>query len=293
MKKLTSEKSMEKKYAYKNCQSLFGYAESVHKRSGGICQLCGCGAGKEINFDLWRQMTVEHLIGKSQGGHIRQIREALVNRFPELPLEEYNLLAKRIDDANTVTACSFCNSSTSREAHSKSMAQLINDTQGTPDEIVAIVVEELNGVLSKKRAKIQWKLVSIRPTFDEHIQPELQKTRGNLRITPKTSIQERPVKMTEVTNENIKTFVNDDEGYLQWLRQNEAGFVVNCGRKPNPGYLMLHRATCGTIMNPTRGPGNWTTSDYIKICSSDKTELRRWAEKEVGGQLQPCQVCKP
>ena len=266
MKKLTSEKSMEKKYAYKNCQSLFGYAESVHKRSGGICQLCGCGAGKEINFDLWRQMTVEHLIGKSQGGHIRQIREALVNRFPELPLEEYNLLAKRIDDANTVTACSFCNSSTSRE---------------------------LNGVLSKKRAKIQWKLVSIRPTFDEHIQPEKQKTRGNLRITPKTSIQERPVKMTEVTNENIKTFVNDDEGYLQWLRQNEAGFVVNCGRKPNPGYLMLHRATCGTIMNPTRGPGNWTTSDYIKICSSDKTELRRWAEKEVGGQLQPCQVCKP
>ena len=99
--------------------------------------------------------------------------------------------------------------------------------------------------------------------------------------------------MTEPSNENITTFVDDDEGYLEWLRQNEAGFVINCDRKPQPGYLMLHRVTCGTIMNPTRGPGNWTTSGYIKICSLDKAKLKKWAQKEVGGELQNCQTCKP
>ena len=53
-------------YDYRNCQSLFGYAAKVHERSGGVCQLCGAGTAG-LDFDLWRQMTVEHLIGESQG----------------------------------------------------------------------------------------------------------------------------------------------------------------------------------------------------------------------------------
>jgi hypothetical protein len=68
-------------YDYRNCQSLFGYAADVHERSGGICQLCGCGS-REPDFDLWRQMTVEHLVGESQGGYRGQIERALVARFP-------------------------------------------------------------------------------------------------------------------------------------------------------------------------------------------------------------------
>jgi pentatricopeptide repeat protein len=44
---------------------LFGYAAKVHERSGGICQLCGAGR-VELAFDLWRQMTVEHLIGEAR-----------------------------------------------------------------------------------------------------------------------------------------------------------------------------------------------------------------------------------
>lgn len=39
-------------YDYRNCESLFGYAQSVHERSGGTCQLCGCGGGTEVEFDL-------------------------------------------------------------------------------------------------------------------------------------------------------------------------------------------------------------------------------------------------
>ncbi len=32
--------------------SLLGYGRKAHVRSGGVCQLCGCGAGPDINFVL-------------------------------------------------------------------------------------------------------------------------------------------------------------------------------------------------------------------------------------------------
>jgi hypothetical protein len=46
-------------YDYRNCQSLFGYAARVHERSGGVCELCGARSSV-LDFDLWRQLTVEH-----------------------------------------------------------------------------------------------------------------------------------------------------------------------------------------------------------------------------------------
>lgn len=48
---------MERAYDESGLQSLFGYGRAAHERSGGICQLCGCGAGPDIDFDLWRQFT--------------------------------------------------------------------------------------------------------------------------------------------------------------------------------------------------------------------------------------------
>lgn len=116
---------LKQPYDYRNCQSLFGYAQEVHERSGGVCQLCGCGAGPNVDFDLWRQMTVEHIIGKAQGGYFQDIQLALSNRFRNLPRIELERMARRIDEANTITACSFCNSTTSRDRASKSMPELI------------------------------------------------------------------------------------------------------------------------------------------------------------------------
>jgi hypothetical protein len=40
---------------------------------------------------------------------------------------------------------------------------------------------------------------------------------------------------------------DDDAGYLAWVESHQHGFVVNTTRKPDPRYLILHRATCGTI----------------------------------------------
>ena len=92
---------MNKRYNYRNCQSLFGYAQDAHKRSGGICQLCGAGMVEPSSFDLWRQLTVEHLVGASQGGYINEIRVTIGKRFPGLSNEQREELALRIDRANT------------------------------------------------------------------------------------------------------------------------------------------------------------------------------------------------
>ena len=50
-----------------------------------------------------------HLVGASQGGYINEIRVAIGKQFPGLSNEQREELTLRIDRANTVTACSFCN----------------------------------------------------------------------------------------------------------------------------------------------------------------------------------------
>lgn len=166
---------MNKRYNYRNCQSLFGYAQDAHKRSGGICQLCGAGIGEPSSFDLWRQLTVEHLVGASQGGYINEIRMAIGKRFPGLSNEQREKLALRIDRANTVTACSFCNATTSRDRNPENMAQLISEAEGESDASVNEVVLKLEEVLKRKRTDVRWKLDSIREAFYSMIKPELDK----------------------------------------------------------------------------------------------------------------------
>jgi len=108
--------------------------------------------------------------------------------------------------------------------------------------------------------------------------------------TKQRTFLERTKDMVEKYNQ-VKTFVNDDDGYLKWLRQNPTGFVVNSFAWPSPKYLILHRATCGTISTPTRT--NWTTTGYIKKCAPHRSELEKWAANEVRGRLNHCQICNP
>jgi hypothetical protein len=164
-------------YDYRNCQSLFGYAAKVHERSGGVCQLCGAGAAG-LDFDLWRQMTVEHLIGESQGGYLRQISASLAHRFPDLSPDEIAVLAAQIDAANTVTACSFCNGTTSRAQTPTSMTSLIETApDGAPEQIHRHVTAGLDGILAAKRKDVTWKLVSVRKAFESRVAPVLADTR--------------------------------------------------------------------------------------------------------------------
>ena len=153
-----------KPYNHKNCQSLFGYAADVHRRSGGRCALCDCG-GEPLKFEMWRQMTVEHLIGKSQQGYLKDIRGLVQARFPELTEPEQEDLSRQIDVLNTVTSCSFCNSTTSRDKNPKSMAMLIS-TLGTPSDVLKTVASEAKNILGRKRQNVAWKLESVREAFN-------------------------------------------------------------------------------------------------------------------------------
>jgi hypothetical protein len=164
-------------YDYRNCQSLFGYAAKVHERSGGVCQLCGAGAA-ELDFDLWRQMTIEHLIGESQGGYLRQILTSLAGRFSGLSAAACAELAAQIDAANTVTACSFCNATTSRAQAPASMTTLIETApDGTPEQLRRHVTVGLDGILAAKRNDVAWKLASVRRAFDSGVAPGLADAR--------------------------------------------------------------------------------------------------------------------
>lgn len=183
---------MDKLYDYRNCQSLFGYAAQVHARSGGICQLCGCGAGNGANFDLWRQFTVEHLIGEQQGGYPPAIRSAVGQRFSTLTAAEQGKLVAQIDALNTVSACSFCNSTTSRNRHTTRLDTLILETTGGPDEVLAAVQQEAAAVLARKRAEVAWKLESVRRAFENQILPALAQARTTQLSDSSTSHADPP-----------------------------------------------------------------------------------------------------
>jgi hypothetical protein len=88
-------------------------------------------------------------------------------------------------------------------------------------------------------------------------------------------------------------YEDDDPGYLAWVEGHPHGVVVNTYRKPDPRYLILHRATCGTITGkPARGD-RWTTGAFIKVCSESRPDLEHWARQNTGGSLHPCGLCKP
>lgn len=167
-----------KPYDYRNCQSLFGYAAATHARSGGICQLCGAGQDR-LDFDLWRQLTVEHLIGEGQGGYLPAITRAIAVRFPELTPDAVSDLARAIDQINTVTACSFCNSTTSRTRAPRGISELLAAAQG-PKHCVELVRFACEQSLQEKRAAAQWTLASVREAFETIAKPAMDVRRSSL-----------------------------------------------------------------------------------------------------------------
>lgn len=75
-------------------------------------------------------------------------------------------------------------------------------------------------------------------------------------------------------------FESDDPAYLAWLRDNPSGYVLNVRATPDPGYLVLHLATCGSISSDRRAANAYTGAGYRKICSNDIGELARAAKAE-------------
>src|SRR5438105_626462 len=85
---------------------------------------------------------------------------------------------------------------------------------------------------------------------------------------------------------DIQVFKDSEDDYLNWIAHHPEGFVVNTYRNPHPGYLMLHSARCGTISTPNRH--NYTTTEFIKVCSLSVGSLSDWATAQTGGRLHAC-----
>ena len=90
-----------------------------------------------------------------------------------------------------------------------------------------------------------------------------------------------------------ESFVDDDDGYLGWVAAHPSGYVLNSGRNPSPRYLVLHRATCHTMVpRASSDTRTWTTA-YRKTCALTAGELVAWAEAHGGGPPTACRVCRP
>jgi hypothetical protein len=86
-------------------------------------------------------------------------------------------------------------------------------------------------------------------------------------------------------------FKDDDIGYLNWIRDNHNGFVVNCMPTSFGEKLTLHRARCHTITKHHKS--STTTHGHTKTCSNDKEELVKWTAESFGRKPFPCEVCRP
>jgi hypothetical protein len=131
-----------------------------------------------VDFDLWRKMTVEHLVGESQNGYLKQIRPLVASRFPHLTAAAREELSRRMDTLNTITACSFCNSTTSRDVSDKAMSDLLNEGHGEVEDVMAHVTHELQGILERKRKAVEWKLLSVKEAFHAEVRAKITNRDG-------------------------------------------------------------------------------------------------------------------
>ncbi|MGY5190459.1 UNVERIFIED_CONTAM: hypothetical protein FO487_22170, partial [Bacillus amyloliquefaciens DSM 7 = ATCC 23350] len=64
---------------------------------------------------------------------------------------------------------------------------------------------------------------------------------------------------------SAREFRDDDTGYMEWLTEHPAGYVINIRRNHNPTDARVHRAGCSTIsVRQQSGKGSWT-DQYVKV----------------------------
>jgi hypothetical protein len=89
-------------------------------------------------------------------------------------------------------------------------------------------------------------------------------------------------------SKNLRLFLDNDDGFIQWCYDNPDGFFWNCFRKHGNVVeaYMLHGAIirgelCQHFRNGSRASGfveNLTTRSYCKVCSVDRKALETWAQ---------------
>src|SRR5687767_7335011 len=91
---------------------------------------------------------------------------------------------------------------------------------------------------------------------------------------------------------------HNDADYRLWLETNPDGFVLNTRRIASPDYMMLHRASCPYISEPSHEsePGGFTERQYIKVGAPDVATLQEWVAangRPDGSFSNECSRCRP
>ena len=90
----------------------------------------------------------------------------------------------------------------------------------------------------------------------------------------------------------VRSFLDDDAGYLAWTAGHADGFVVNADRTLSPHSLVLHRASCPCI-GGLPSPGRTRTANYRKVCAADLEVLLDWSRTDIGIEPGSCRRCLP
>ena len=94
--------------------------------------------------------------------------------------------------------------------------------------------------------------------------------------------------MLSNTPQGFMIFRDDEDAFFEWLEEHPDGYFVNTERNPKPNYLVLHKPEC-----PHFTGTKWLhwTKDYVKVCSTHRSELEEWAINTVGGEVTLCRSC--
>lgn len=89
-------------------------------------------------------------------------------------------------------------------------------------------------------------------------------------------------------------FDGDEEGYLQWMVDHPAGFVLNTKRDEGAAMAMLHRAGCAHIrvIRNQEASGAFTQRGGIKLCSLEIRDLLAALSRMRSGLLLRVVSCR-
>ncbi|WP_367154895.1 hypothetical protein [Methylomonas sp. HYX-M1] len=91
------------------------------------------------------------------------------DKFPFFSGAEIESLAKEIEALNTVTACQFCNSTTSRDVSEISMHELFLKSEPNRKSVLENITQACAAILKRKQDAVKWKLESVEEAFYEQV----------------------------------------------------------------------------------------------------------------------------
>jgi hypothetical protein len=86
-------------------------------------------------------------------------------------------------------------------------------------------------------------------------------------------------------------FIDDDEGYEEWLQDHEHSWVLN-SHLPTPGSSshVIHHSSCWSIRGEPSHGSRWT-HEYLKACG-DRDAVVLFARIVIGKSPVQCGHCK-